>query len=184
MRISTETIAATMKMQCRWHLALLVLCAMGWTAAARAEDGFKFFGGDVGLNVYGLSYLFDRDRARELGLDNNLNPGLGVRWRFAEWRQWSFFADAAVFEDSGGDAAKTLGVAALWHFGGGFRAGAALAYFNSHTYNDGDAFVAPLPLATYEAGPVTLNLTFFPKIERYNEIATLGFWITYWPGRR
>ncbi|HSF47127.1 MAG TPA: hypothetical protein VLA73_02055, partial [Burkholderiales bacterium] len=37
----------------------------------------------LGINVYGLSYHFDRDRARELDVDNELNPGLGLRYRFA-----------------------------------------------------------------------------------------------------
>lgn len=167
----------------RLLLGLLALCALSWTAAARADDEFKFVDGELGINVYGLSYHFDRDRARELGYDNEFNPGLGVRYRFAEWKKWSFFADAAVFEDSGREAAKVAGVGAVWHFGGGFRAGAALVYFNSHTYNGGDAFIAPLPLASYDIGPVTVNATFFPKISKYNEIATLGLWVTFWPAR-
>lgn len=33
---------------------------------------------DLGINLYGLSYHFDRSRARELGVDNGFNPGLGV----------------------------------------------------------------------------------------------------------
>ena len=34
-----------------------------------------------------------------------------------------------------------------------------------------------------DAGPVTFNLTYFPKISRFNDVATLGFWLTIWPGR-
>ena len=36
---------------------------------------------DVGINLYGASYHFDRDKAKEIGLTNERNPGLGIRWR-------------------------------------------------------------------------------------------------------
>lgn len=137
----------------------------------------------LGINVYGLSYHFDRDRARELDVDNELNPGLGLRYHFAEWKRWSFYGEAGVFRDSGRNAAKVLGTAALWDAGAGIHAGAAVAVFHSDTYNSGDVFVAPIPLLAYDAGPVTFNLTYFPKISRFNDVATLGFWLTIWPGR-
>ena len=139
--------------------------------------------GEIGINVYGLSYHFDRARARAIGVDNEVNAGLGVRWRFAESGRWQFFADAGVFNDSGNNTAVLAGAGALWHAGGGFQIGAALAALNSDTYNDGRVFIAPLPLVAWDMGPVTLNATFFPKIERYNDIATIGLWLTLWPGR-
>jgi hypothetical protein len=30
---------------------------------------------------------------------------------------------------------------------------------------------------------VTLSVTYFLKIGKFNEINTLGFWITFWPGK-
>jgi hypothetical protein len=38
-----------------------------------------------------------------------------------------------------------------------------------------------LPIAGYEWRRVTLNVVYFPKIERYNEVNTFGFWLTFWP---
>jgi len=145
------------------------------SGAARADE--------FGINVYGLSYHFDRDRARALGVDNEVNPGLGVRWKFAEAGRWQFFADAGVFSDSGRNTAALAGAGALWHVAGGFRVGAALAVMHSDTYNDGRTFVAPLPLVAWDLRPATINLTFFPKIERYNDVATVGLWVTLWPER-
>ena len=139
--------------------------------------------GELGLNVYGLSYHFNRDQARALGVDNEVNPGLGVRWKFAATGRWQFFADAGVFHDSGRNTAALGGVGALWHVAGGFQVGAALAVMNSSTYNSGRTFVAPLPLLAWDLGPVTLNATFFPKVERFNDVATIGFWVTLWPER-
>jgi hypothetical protein len=28
-----------------------------------------------------------------------------------------------------------------------------------------------------------VNLTFFPKVSKYNDVATLGLWFTLWPGQ-
>jgi len=165
-------------------LALVVAtCALGSIGPTRADDGFRFVDGEFGINVYGLSYHLDRERAREIGTVNEINPGLGLRYRFAEWKRWSFFADAGVFDDSGRNTAKIIGAGAVWDFGKGFRAGAGLVLFSSDTYNLGRPFVAPIPLVSYDAGPVTLNLSFSPKLMPFNEIPTLGFWITFWPKR-
>jgi hypothetical protein len=40
-----------------------------------------------------------------------------------------------------------------------------------------------LPVIAWDLGPMTLNATFFPKVERYNDVATVGLWVTLWPGR-
>ena len=106
-----------------------------------------------------------------------------MRWKFAETGRWQFFADAGVFSDSGKHTAVIAGAGALWHVAGGFQVGAALAVMNSDTYNNGRTFVAPLPLVAWDLGPATINVAFFPKIERYNDVATVGLWVTLWPGR-
>jgi len=133
---------------------------------------------DLGVNVYGASYHFDRDKAKEIGVDNEFNPGLGVRWRKVEDR-WDWFADAGFYRDSGRNTAKLAGVGALWHFGQ-FRLGGALALLQSDTYNRGDAFIAPLPVAAYDFRRVTLNMVYMPKVHEVNDINTLGFWATIW----
>ncbi len=165
---------------------LVILATIGataWGSAARADDEFKLTDGEFGINIYGLSYHFDQARAKELGDDNQINPGLGVRYGFAEWKRWSFFVDAGLFQDSGQNLAKLLGAGAMWDFGHGFRAGGALTFLNSETYNNGRSFIAPLPLVSYDIGRVTLSATFIPKVSTFNEVATLGFWITVWPKR-
>jgi hypothetical protein len=138
---------------------------------------------DVGVNVYGLSYHFDRDRAEQLDVDNGFNPGLGLRYDFARLERWTFFADAGAYYDSGRNTAVYGGVGTLWRAVAGLQLGAAAVVMNSDTYNNGSTFVALLPLVAYDFGPVTVNLTFFPKISRYNDVATLGLWVTLWPGR-
>ena len=134
---------------------------------------------ELGLNVYGLSYHFDRDKAKEIGTDNWFNPGLGVRWRPKD-QGIDWFVDAGAYHDSGRNTAVLAGVGAHWHATEHLRLGAALAFLHSKTYNEGESFVAPLPIAAYELRSVTLNMVYLPKISDLNRINTLGFWATFW----
>lgn len=134
----------------------------------------------LGLNLYGFSYHFDRQRARALDVDNEVNPGLGVRYRIphSERLQWVF--DAGAYRDSGHNTALLTGAGALWKVSEGWRLGGALAVLDSDTYNGGKTFIAPLPLAVYEFRSAALNFVYLPKVSGTNEVATLGFWLTWW----
>jgi hypothetical protein len=135
---------------------------------------------DLGVSFYGLAYHFDRSRARDMGLDNEFIAGLGLRYRIphSERLQWVF--EAAAYHDSGRNTALIAGAGALWKVTPGWRLGGALAAFKSDTYNRGDAFIAPLPLAAYEFRSLTLNFTFIPRMSEVNEVATLAVWLTWW----
>jgi hypothetical protein len=139
---------------------------------------------ELGINLYGASYHFERSRAKALGLDNEFNPGLGVRYkdRLGESADW--FIDAGAYRDSGRNTAIVAGPGALWKATEGLRLGGALAFFHSASYNGGRAFIAPVPVAAYEWRAVTLNVTYFPKVSSFNEINTLGFWLTFPLGGR
>lgn len=67
----------------------------------------------VGINLYGLSYHLDRRRARELKVDNEINPGLGLRYHVphSERLQWIF--DAGAYRDSGRNTALLAGAGGL-----------------------------------------------------------------------
>jgi hypothetical protein len=135
---------------------------------------------DLGVNLYGLSYHFDRARAEELGLDNPINPGLGLRYRVPHSGHMAWIADVGVYRDSGRNTALLAGVGALWQVTEGWRVGGALAGFKSDSYNQGKAFVAPLPLAAYEFRAATLNFVFSPQWSQVNQVATLAAWVTWW----
>jgi hypothetical protein len=132
---------------------------------------------DLGINVYGLSYHFDRDKARERGLTHEVNPGLGVRWRSSES---ILFADAGFYRDSAAHSAKLAGIGALWQAGERLRLGGAAALLKSETYNHGKAFIAPVPVAAYEMRRATFNLVYFPKWRDQNPTNQVGAWITFW----
>ncbi|HEY3076220.1 MAG TPA: hypothetical protein VGJ74_13690 [Burkholderiales bacterium] len=132
---------------------------------------------ELGLNVYGLSYHFDRDKAREKGLTHEVNPGLGVRWRSNESM---LFADAGFYRDSAAHTAKLAGAGAFWHASERLRLGGAAVLLKSETYNHGKAFIAPVPLAAYETRRATFNLVYFPKWRDVNPTSQVGAWVTFW----
>ena len=143
--------------------------------------------GDLGINLYGLSYHFDRQRAHEQHDDNWFNYGLGARYRLpdesVDWlpgQSIDWFFDAGTYHDSGHHTAVVVGAGGYLHATQNLRVGAALAFLHSRTYNDGQAFVAPLPVAAYEWRSVTLNMVYLPKVRELNNINTLGFWLTIW----
>src|SRR5688572_16091702 len=127
-----------------------------------------------------LAASFPALAQRELGFDNEVNPGLGVRWRMPR-EKFNWFLDAGAYRDSGRNTAVLAGGGIFWKATERLRLGGALAFLHSETYNDGDAFIAPLPLLAYEWRAVTANLVYFPKVSGINEINTLGFWLTFWP---
>ena len=135
---------------------------------------------DLGINLYGASYHFDRDKAKEIGLTNEFNPGLGIRWRQARSAKLDFFVDAGFYDDSANHTAKLFGGGALWHATEGLRLGGGLVLLKSETYNAGKAFVAPAPVAAYEWRRVTFNTVYFPKWRDVNRTNQLGFWLTVW----
>lgn len=151
------------------RLALLLI-ALLLAPAARA---------DFGLNLYGLSWHLDADKAHEMGVDNWFNPGLGVRYRIPGERL-DYFFDAGFYRDSGRNTAVLAGGAAHWRATRSARLGLALVLFNSKTYNEGNTFIAPLPVAAWDFGAGQLNVVYLPKVTKINDINTLGFWLTWW----
>ncbi len=147
----------------------LALCAV--PCAAQAE---------LGMNVYGLSYHFDREQAESLGHDNEVNPGLGLRYRMPG-EKFDTFLDGGVYRDSGRNTAVYAGGGLFWKPTQRLRLGGAMALFSSDSYNNGDAFIAPVPFAAYEWRRVTLNVVYIPKISSIGTPSTLGFWLTLWP---
>jgi hypothetical protein len=151
---------------------LLLSAAAAFPALAHA--------GDLGINVYGISYHFNRDKAREIGVDNWLNPGLGLRYRLPHGDRLDWFFDAGAYHDGGRNTAVLAGAGGLWHASERLRLGAALAFFHSKTYNGGRPFIAPVPLAAYEFRSATLNAFYAPKVRDVNSVNTVGFWLTVW----
>ena len=135
---------------------------------------------DYGINLYGASYHFDRDKAKELGLTHEFNPGIGARWRREYSESWDLFSDIGVYSDSKANTAALFGGGGLWHATDHLRLGGGLVLLKSPTYNGNAAFIAPAPVVAYEGRRMTLNMVYFPKWRDVNKTAEVGFWVTFW----
>lgn len=155
-------------------LVLIIVLSAGYAYAQ---------GGEAGVNLYGLSYHLERDRAKELGYDNEINPGIGLRYRFPGGQDLDWFGDGGAYRDSGRSTAVYAGGGILWKLTENLRLGGALTFFYSDSYNHGDPFIAPIPLLVYDWRAVSFNIAYFPKISGFNDLNTLGFWLTLWPKR-
>ncbi|OYY93644.1 MAG: hypothetical protein B7Y41_10340 [Hydrogenophilales bacterium 28-61-23] len=134
----------------------------------------------LGINIYGLSHHWEREEAKRIGTDHEFNPGLGLRYDLSASKLCRTpFVEAAGYRDSG---ANTAVYAALgckgWKLAENVYLGGALAAFHSDTYNQGDPFIAPVPLLSWKISAATLNFIHFPRVKGFNDINTTGLYLT------
>lgn len=136
---------------------------------------------DWGINVYGLSYHWDRETAKKYDWDNEFNPGLGVRYQLGSWLKADALVEGGVYRDSGRNTAVYGAAALLWPLDEAkhFNLGAALTAFHSDTYNKGDPFIAPLPLFALRFDKLVVNLTHFPEVKGFNKVHTTAMYFTF-----
>ena len=113
-------------------------------------------------------------------MDNGFNPGLGLRYRKRLDTSWDGYLDVGVYRDSGRNTAVYGGGGALYRATERLHIGAALAAFHSNTYNQGDPFIAPVPIAAYDFDRVTFSMVYLPKVREFNQINTVAVWATVW----
>lgn len=124
--------------------------------------------------MYGLAFHPDRETVHKEDLDNEVNPGLGLHYELRNTKLGVTFAEAGVYYDSGREWAKFVGLGYQFKIADRWRIGGALAAVHSRTYNDGIAFIAMIPLLTYDFGRIKLNAAYYPRISRYNEVAAFA----------
>jgi len=91
--------------------------------------------------------------------------------------------EAGFYQDSGSRTAKIAGLGYQYKLGKRWRLGGAVLAIQSETYNDGDPFLAPIPILTYDLGPVKLNAIYVPRYGDYNAFAVFGFYFSLPLGR-
>ena len=128
--------------------------------------------------MYGFSYHPDRKTVQRLGLDNEVNPGLGFNYELFDDERSITFVQAGAYRDSGRNWAKFAGLGYQFKLGEHWRIGAAAAVIHSQTYNDGAAFIGMIPLITYDFGNFKVNAVYFPKFGNRNEIAAFGLYFS------
>jgi len=131
------------------------------------------------INSYGLAYHFERAEAKRINSDNEVNPGLGVRYDFYASGRHRWYAEAGIYYDSGRRWAKTADITWQYQLIGGLRGGVGAFFFYTPTYNRGNAFIAPLPVVSYDFGSAVLTMAYAPKYREKNVINTLGAFLSW-----
>lgn len=132
----------------------------------------------VNLHVFGLSYHPDREGTRVNHLDNEFNVGLGFGYRLHEDELGMINSEVGVFRDSGRNWAKFAGLCYLFKLDKRWKLGADVLLLQSPSYNDGEAFVAPIPRLSYDFGKVILNAVYVPRYKQLNRYAVYGIYFT------
>jgi hypothetical protein len=145
--------------------------SLAWAGAARPEERLL-------LDLYGLSYHTNRSGVHAAHLDNEVNPGLGLKYEFSGDARGAGFVEAGVYRDSGRHSAAMAGPGYQLKLGERWRAGAALLLFHSSTYNHGRPFIAPIPILSYDFGRARLNAVYAPRVTDINEFAVFGFYLS------
>ena len=130
--------------------------------------------GGLGLNIFGLSLHTDRSAGH-----NEVNPGVGLRYVF--WQpapRWALFGETSIYYDSNRQWAKYVALGTSYRFAEHWRVGAAIAYGQSRSYNDGKPFVALIPGLAFEYRRVVYNAVLLPSGNTDSRITGLGFFVT------
>jgi hypothetical protein len=150
-------------------IAVAAVLLLGSARAARAEDR-------VFLDVYGLAYHTDRAGVRAAHLDNEFNPGLGLKYELSADSRGATFAEAGFYKDSGRHWTAIAGPGYQLRIAERWRVGGVLLFFDSRTYNHGRPFIAPIPMLTWDLGRFQLNAVYAPRASGVNEFAVFGFY--------
>ena len=137
----------------------------------------------LNLHLWGYSYHPDREGVRRNGVDNERNLGFGLNYALREDEDGVRFAEGGLYRDSGRHTAQYAALGYQGKFGKHWRLGGALVAVHSPSYNSGRLLVAPLPVVTYDFGPVKLNAIYVPRVGGYNEFAVLGLYFSLPLGR-
>jgi hypothetical protein len=130
--------------------------------------------GGLGLNIFGLSLHTDRSTGH-----NEVNPGVGLRYVF--WQpapRWALFGETSIYYDSNRQWAKYVALGTSYRFAESWRVGAAIAYGQSRSYNDGKAFFAVIPGLAFEYRRVVYNAVLLPSGDADSKITGLAFFVT------
>jgi len=127
------------------------------------------------INLYGASYHPDKAAAAKYKTDNEFNPGLAINRTFNN----NVFVEAGFYEDSGRNTAKFANVG-YYHpfFNKKLLVGGALTLIQSDTYNQGKAFVAPIPSIALDFKKIRVHMVWFPKVTGFNEVEAFGFYVS------
>ena len=135
-----------------------MMCGAVASTTAEAQSRLT----EVGVDVFGLSWHYE-SRTYSDGAETvryqQINPGVGLHVRLGDQGRHVWMLKAGGYDDSMGNPSLYAGPVWQYRLVNGLHAGGGILLFRSKSYRTP---VIPLPLVTYRAGPVGLNMTWVP----------------------
>lgn len=139
------------------RVVLIIMLILGWQLTAVADE--------LAVVLNGKSIHL------EGGDFNEKNWGLGINYDWTPKNNWITFLNASYFEDSNSNFSKYAGGGMKRRFNldgeqDGWRADVGgIAFFMTRVdYKNNDPFIGVLPFAALSYGPMTVNMTYIPRV--------------------
>lgn len=135
----------------------------------------KAQGASIGVNLYGISYHFDRVSAERRGF-NEFNEGLGLNVMAYEDRYNFLYLEAGRFKDTFENDAT--------YFAAGWRYrpirylsfGLIIMHYNSRSIRG--SIVAPIPTFSLDYKIASFKTVYLPEFRGVNQFESLGGFLT------
>ena len=137
--------------------------------------------GDFGINLYGLSYHFNRTTSDGRSF-SEFNPGIGAKFVFLQSGRSKGFCEGGVFSDSERNSAKYAAFGYSYEvIDSLFSVGLTVGPYRSSTLNYNRVFVAFIPTVSVGYKWFNFHLVYLPAYKDVNRIPTLGLYATVYP---
>jgi hypothetical protein len=149
----------------------ILLCLSPLTASSLSAD-------ELGLNLYGLSYHFDRETANGTEF-NEIKFGLGLNYRFAESKRFDFSLEGGMFKDSLRHKAKYVSLNVRYEVAKeAIKLGVLISAYRSDSVSENWVF-GPIPVLALRYKNVGFNFVYIPEIPDINAYDSIGFYMTF-----
>lgn len=134
--------------------------------------------GELGLNLYGLSYHFDRKTVEGISF-NEFNQGFGFNYQFVNIRRLDFSLEASLYKDSLNHTARYISLNVKYRvFTEVVKLGVLIAAYRSESVSE--AWIpAVIPVLTFQYRDIGFNFVYIPEFPNINAYDSIGFYITF-----
>ncbi len=151
----------------------LIVAAASFLPTATASAG------ELGIDLFGLSYHLDRrdDSGRRF---NEFNYGLGVNYTFFSNDRSRYYLEGAIYHDSYNYTARFGAVGYDYRLFDQLYFGLIVGLIDSRSVSDAGSIVGAVPMLRYRWSRVTFNLVHIPKFPGINGYPSFATYLTLW----
>ncbi len=132
--------------------------------------------GELGVNLYGLSYHLDRRDVTGYRF-NERNPGIGATFTIHEKQRSRYYVEAGIMEDSYRRAAKYVTFGYGYRIVKGLSIGVLCGVYDSRSVAESAVLVAA-PKVSYRYRDVEMHLVHLPEFPGINPYPSFALYAT------